>query len=172
MSAHQEVEEQAHHAQNPFDKRVAGTMAIIASLLAIVSVLGQHFNTETLLSQQIASDQWAYYQAKEIRKYAAQVAADNLAAANANPSLVDRYSKDVAKYSAQSAEIQRTALEHESERDKAARESYRFDFGEVFFEVAIVVSSLAILTKRKLFFTLGVLSAAVGIVTSVTGFWA
>ena len=171
MSVHEEVEEQAHHAQHPFDKRVAGTMAIIAALLAIVSVLGQHFNTETLLSQQIASDQWAYYQAKDIRKYAAQVAADSLTAANANPSMVDQYRKDITKYTAQSAAIQRTAREQEAERDKAARESYRFDFGEVFFEVAIVISSLAILTKRKMFFTLGVLSACIGIVVSITALW-
>jgi hypothetical protein len=42
---------------------VAGNMAIVAALLAIVSVLGQHYNTEELLKQQESSDQWAYYQA-------------------------------------------------------------------------------------------------------------
>ncbi len=74
MPAEQEVEEHIHHAHDPFDKTVAGTMAMIAALLAVVSVLGQHYNTEKLLNQQLISDQWAYYQAKDIRRYTAQVA--------------------------------------------------------------------------------------------------
>ena len=76
MAEHEEIEEHIHHAQQPFDKVVAGSMAFIAALLAIVSVLGQHYNTEVLLDQQQASDQWAFFQAKNIRHYSAQVGLD------------------------------------------------------------------------------------------------
>ena len=78
MAAEEEVAEHVHHAHEPYDKAVAGAMAIIAALLAIVSVLGQHFTTEKVLNQQLSSDQWAYYQAKDIRRYVAQVAEDDL----------------------------------------------------------------------------------------------
>ncbi len=78
MSANEEVEEHVHHAQNPFDKTVAGCMAIMAALLAVVSVFGQHFNTEKLLLQGKASDQWAYSQAKDIRHYVAEATRDIL----------------------------------------------------------------------------------------------
>ena len=53
MAEHEEIDEHIEHARNPFDKMVAGSMAIIAACLAVVSVLGQHFNTEKLLTQQL-----------------------------------------------------------------------------------------------------------------------
>ena len=51
-------------------------MAIIAAVLAVVSVLGHIATTEELLNQQKASDQWAYYQAKSIRRYTSEFAGD------------------------------------------------------------------------------------------------
>src|SRR5947209_6904095 len=106
MSAEEEVEEHVHHAHEPFDKRVAGSMAIIAALLAVVSVLGQHFNTEKLLSQQQASDQWAYYQAKDIRRYTAQLAGDILNQMKAEAGVAKKYAQDGARYKDQTAGIQ------------------------------------------------------------------
>jgi len=64
-----ELKEHAEHAREPFEKRVAATMAIIAAALAVVSVAGQICTTEELLLQQKASDQWAFYQAKSERRY-------------------------------------------------------------------------------------------------------
>jgi hypothetical protein len=167
----EQVEEHIHHAQNPFDKTVAGTMAIMAALLAVVSVLGQHFNTEKLLSQQLASDQWAYYQAKDIRRYTAQVAQDTLAQVKSNPDTIRKYAADASKYRQQTNEIQDKAREYEHERDKTGRKADYFHFGEVFLEVAIVFSSLAILSKRKVLFTAGVIAALAGVVIAATGYW-
>ena len=172
MSAHEEVEEQIHHAADPFDKTVAGTMAIIAALLAIVSVLGQHFNTEKLLNQQKASDQWAFYQAKDIRRYVAQVAQDSFAQAKADPQLAGKYGQDANRYKSQTAEIQDKAREFERERDHTGSRGDRFHFGEVFLEVAIVLSSLSILTRRRPLFVGGVASALIGMVIAITAYWA
>ena len=80
MSVDEELREHAEHAQNPFDKRVAATMAIIAAGLAVVSVLGHIATTEEMLKQQKASDQWSYYQAKSIRRYVSEVARDTFTA--------------------------------------------------------------------------------------------
>ncbi|HEX4770236.1 MAG TPA: DUF4337 domain-containing protein [Bryobacteraceae bacterium] len=170
MSAHEEVEEHIQHAQNPFDKAVAGTMAIIAACLAIVSVLGQHFNTEKLLEQQKASDQWAYYQAKDIRRYTAQVAGDVLLQMKADPAAAKKYSSDASKYRQQTTDIQDQAREFERERDKMGRQADSFHLGEVFLEVAIVFSSLSILAKRKLLFYGGLISAVIGFIISISGY--
>lgn len=160
MSAEEEVAEHSRHAQDPFDKIVAGTMAIIAASLAIVSVLGQHFNTEKLLSQQQASDQWAYYQAKDIRRYIAQSTGDTLSTVKGDPAAIKKYNDDSNRYKGQTAQIQHEAQEFEKERDKMGREADFFHFGEVFLELAIVLSSLSILTKRKPLFV-GAIAAAV-----------
>ena len=172
MSAEEEVEEHVQHARDPFDKVVAGSMAIIAALLAVVSVLGQHFNTEELLKQQQASDQWAFSQAKDIRRYSAQITGDTLAAMKAEPKLVNKYAQDSAKYREQHDSIQEQARDLEKERDESGRKANRFHFGEVFLEVAIVFSSLSILMKARPLFFAGAAGALVGIAIGASGWFA
>jgi hypothetical protein len=170
MSAHEEVEEHIEHARNPFDKVVAGCMAIIAASLAVVSVYGGHFNTEKLLTQQMASDQWAYYQAKDIRLYNAQLANDVFTQMKADPAVTKKYSADVSRYKRDKADIQEKARDFEKERDKMGDEADGFHVGEVFLEVAIVLSSLSILTKRRPLFYGGLVSAVVGALISIGGY--
>ena len=169
MPENEEISEHVHHAQEPFDKLVAGTMAIVAALLAIVTVLGQHFNTEKLLLQQKASDQWAYYQAKDIRRYTAQVASDVMSQMKADAKFASKYSDDSERYKKQTADIQDQALDFEKERDGVGKEADFYHFGEVFLEVAIVFSSLAILTRRKPMFIGGMISAVVGLAIAIYG---
>jgi len=171
MSVHEEVEEHVHHAHNPFDKTVAGAMAIIAAVLAVVSMLAQHYNTETVLSQQLASDQWSYYQGKDIRRYMAQATHDSLSALKGDEKLMSKYEQEAAKYRNQADSIQEKAREYENERNKTQHLALRFDFGEVLLEIGIVFSSLAILTKRKLFFGAGVISAAIGALIAAAARW-
>lgn len=170
MAGPDEIEEHVHKAHDPFDKIVAGTMAIIAALLAIVSVLGLHFISEKLLNQQLASDQWAYYQAKNIRHYSAQVARDLLAQAKAAPALTGTYAKDIVRYGEDMKEIQAKAKEYENERDVDGRRAEFLHTGEVFLEIAIVLSSLAILTKRKFWYMAGAVSALGGVIVAATAF--
>lgn len=172
MSPEEEVEEHVHHAGSPFDKAVAGTMAIIAALLAVVSVLGQHFNTEKLLAQGKASDTWAYSQAKDIRHYIAQSTRDSLKDLRPGSGLVATYDQDAKRYKKEAAEIQEKARDLEKERDALGEKADRFHLGEVFLEIAIVLSSLAILAKRKPLFWGGCLSGIAGVVIAVTAYWA
>jgi hypothetical protein len=172
MATHDEVEEHVHHAQEPFDKIVAGTMAIIAAVLAVVSVLGSHFNTEKIVEQQLASDQWAYYQAKDIRRYVAQVTQDSLAQLKPNSTAVQKYSDDANRYKTQTADIQQKARAFEEKRDQAGEKAERFHVGEVFLEVAIVLASLAILSKKRLLYLVGVVSALGGAAVAITAYWA
>src|SRR5258708_37760001 len=76
MSVDEELQEHAEHAKEPFDKKVAVTMAIIAAMLAVDGVMAHLLTTEELLLQQKASDQWSYYQAKSNRRYTSEVASD------------------------------------------------------------------------------------------------
>lgn len=170
--AEQEIQEHVHEAREPFDKRVAGTMAIIAALLAVVSVLGQHFNTEKLLAQGKASDQWAYAQAKDIRRYVAQTTRDTLKDLRPGSALISVYDQDTNTYKKQASDIQEKAREYENERDAFSVKAGRFHFGEVFLEVAIVLSSLAILTRQSGFYWAGIATALAGIVIAAGAYWA
>jgi len=135
----------------------------------VVSVLGQHFNTEKLLTQQKASDEWAYYQAKDIRRYTAQTTGDLLKALKLDATVVAKYDQDSERYRKQNSEIQDQARDFEKERDKMGRQADFFHFGEVFLELAIVLSSLSILFKRKPLFYFGATSALLGAAIATYG---
>jgi hypothetical protein len=166
MSVEEELQEHAEHAHNPFDKRVAGTMAIIAAALAVVSVMGHLMTTEELLNQQKASDQWSYYQAKSIRRYESEIARDMFAAMKNDKS--EQYAKNVEKYKKDDEEIQKEARALENESHLRGRQALRLHFGEVFLEVSIVFASLAILSKRPLLWYLGIAGGVAGATIAIT----
>jgi hypothetical protein len=171
MAVSEELHEQAEHARDPFDKRVAATMAILAAALAIVSVLGHITTTEELLLQQKASDQWSYYQAKSIRRYESEVARDMFAAMR-NDAKSEEYTKNGERYRKDDDEIQKQAQELENESHVRGRQALRLHFGEVFLEISIVLASLAILSKRALFWYTAIAGGAVGAVIGATAYFA
>jgi hypothetical protein len=170
MSVEEELQEHAEHAHDPFDKRVAASMAITAAALAVVSVLSHLATTEEIIQQQKASDQWSYYQAKSIRRYESEVARDMFAALK-NEKQSEQYAKNSEKYRKDDEEIQKTARELEDESHLKGRQELRLDFGEVFLELAIVLGSLSILTKRALLWYMAMAGAAAGVVIAASTYW-
>jgi hypothetical protein len=164
MSVTEELSENSEHAKAPFEKKVAATMAIIAAGLAVVSVFGQLFAYEELLKQAKASDQWAYYQAKSIRRYESDIARDlfkNLQGEGAAKG-VEKYAANIEKYQKEGEEIQVEARGLEKESELKGAQALRMHFGEIFLEMGIVFASLAILTKRNLIWIASILCAAAG----------
>lgn len=161
MSVGEELSEHAEKAKRPFEKKVAASMAVIAAALAIVSVFGQLLANEELLAQQKSSDQWAYYQAKSIRRYESEIARDlfqNLKGGEA----AQEYAKNLARYEHEEQEIQAEAKKLEAESALKGREALRMHIGEIFLEIGIVFATLAILTKRSIVWWTAIASAAVG----------
>jgi hypothetical protein len=145
-------------------------MAIIAAGLAVVAVLGHICTTEEILLQQRAADQWAFSQAKNIRRYVSEVAADIAGNLPGAPSagLVEKYKKNLDRYERETEENQKVAREFEAERDVRHRQAFRLHFGEVFLEIAIVFASLAILTKRNMLWWTSIVGAGIGLVIAAT----
>lgn len=167
MTETEELQEHAEHAKNPFEKRVAATMAILAAGLAVVSVLGHIATTDELLNQQKASDQWAYYQAKNIRRYQSEVARDLFTSMN-QPGKSQEYSKNAEKYRKDDEEIQKEAGALEKESHLRGRQALRLHFGEVFLEISIVFASLAILTKRAMMYWAALAVGFAGVAIAAT----
>ena len=167
MSAEEELQEHAEHAHNPFDKKVAASMAVIAACLAVVSVLGHIYTTEELLEQQKASDMWSEYQGKSIRRYESTFVADIMAVAKA-PDAAAKYKANVEKYDREGKELQEKARDHEHESKLSGQRALRLHLGEVFLEIAIVFASLAILAKRDLLWWVSLASGGLGAVIALT----
>jgi hypothetical protein len=172
MSVDEELHESAEHAKEPFDKKVAVTMAIIAAMLAVDGVMAHLLTTEELLSQQKASDQWAYYQAKSIRRYNSEIAAEIFKGfhSEATEPSAAKYEKNIEKYKKESEEVSDKAKEFEAESKLKGDQAHRLDYGEVFLEIGIVFASMAILTKRNLIWYVSIASATVGLIIALSMF--
>jgi Flp pilus assembly protein TadB len=170
MSVEEELQEKAEEARHPFDRKVAASMAVIAAALAIVAVLGHLTSTEEVLTQQKASDQWAYFQAKSIRRYESDIAREILSAMNDEGArkASAKYAGNAERYQKETEEIQEKANEFEKESRLKGLQAQRLHFGEVFLEIAIVLASLAILTHRKLVWATSITAAALGCAIALT----
>jgi hypothetical protein len=189
------IEHASHEngSHDPFDRRVAMTMVIVAALLAAVKVLGHRAHNDTLhyqilagISHTKASDQWAYFQAKKQRQYLYDSEARLLAVTAkdaGNPSsasdaakLAADWQKNAQRYEGETKEIEQEArkLEKEAEgyQEKSAaahHRSDRFDLGELGVELALVLLSVAILTKQQTFWYVGIAVGLAGAGVAVSG---
>jgi Domain of unknown function (DUF4337) len=91
------------HGGGSASLRVAVTLSILAVLVALVTLLGHRAHTEELLLQTQASDQWAFFQAKNIRLHEMQSVAGMLGTfAPVEKAMAEvlreKYLKDVERY--------------------------------------------------------------------------
>ena len=153
---------------------VSLTISILAVLVAGAALLSHRAHTEELLLQSQATDQWAYYQAKNIRWHEVQSIADLLGALapqdkEKTAAVRDKYLKEVERYESDKGEISDKAKELEKERDLTSRRADRFDGGEALLEVGLVICSITLLTKRRAFWFAGMVVGALGVVMALTG---
>jgi Domain of unknown function (DUF4337) len=175
MSEGMELPEQEEYEKHPLTIPVSVTMAILAVLGAIVTLLGHRAHTEELLLQAQATDQWAYYQAKNIRLHEMQAVADilgHLAPVDKEKTanVHEKYVKEVERYQNDKESISDKAKDLEAERDLVSRRADRFDGGEVFLEMGLVICSLTLLTKKRFFWVSGIAVAVAGLLLAATGF--
>jgi hypothetical protein len=163
-------------------------LAVTTVLLALAATLSTlrvgSFSNRSILRQAQASDQWSYYQAKSIKAYLYELQKDKLQLElkllDDNPpknaqeefaKKIDTYSKRVARYDQEKEDIQKEARNLESERDLATRHSQTFGVAVILLQLAILLSSIAALMKKKPVWFLGLALGAVGCVYFANGFW-
>jgi len=175
----EELEERRDKA---FSRRVALTTAIYAVVLAIASLGGNNSMKDMLLAQQQSSDQWAFYQAKVIREhlYRAQklVMEAELADAAAvrGPrqdrlqALAKQFADEEQRYNTEKKDIEKDAKKLEHERDVNRDRDPYFDYAEVLLQIAIVCSSVSILSTSRPMFWFSMSLALLGVVFTMNGF--
>jgi len=153
---------------------VSLTMAILAVFVAAVSLLGHRAHTEEILLQNKVTDTWAYYQAKGVR-------ARNLEALDELLQAIDNKNEEKAKqadqdfqagaiaYHNDQKKLYDEAQDLERELKKQTLRANIFDVGEVFLEIALVVTSITLLTDSRRYWYLGMALACVGIVVAASG---
>jgi hypothetical protein len=173
----EEINELHEHAErareNPSLAPVTLTMAVLAVLVAAVSLLGHRAHTEEIILQNKVTDQWAYFQAKNMRLHTDELFADLAGVvaskdADGAAKLQEKAHAEAERYKDEKKELE--AKGHELERDFAVthRKADRFDLGEGFLEVALVITSITLLSGRRIFWHLGLLIAAMGVLAAAS----
>ena len=171
----QELQEHAEHGKHdPTLAPVSLTMALLAVLVAVVALLGHRAHTEELVLQTKSTDQWAFYQAKNIRRHNDEFFTDLTSVtpttdAAALAKLREKYSQEAERYKDEQKDIESEARKLEGEVATERKRADRYDLAEVFLEIGLVITSITLLSGRRLFWHLGILMGVVGIVVAVMG---
>ena len=162
----EEVEE--NEKKEAWTLHVALSTAIIAVLAAIAGLVGNHHANEAMLDEIKSSNHWAYYQAKSIKSEIATSTAQMMAAIGkpADPALAAR----TEKYEKEKEEIKKTADEEDKSSEHHMRQHMVFAKSVTIFQIAIAISAIAILTRRKLMWYFSMALSAAGTFYLIMGF--
>lgn len=82
--------------------------------------------------------------------------------------LHDKSAQEADRYKHEKEEIQDKARDLEREVATERGRADRYDLAEVFLEIGLVITSITLLSGRRLFWYLGIVFSVVGIATSIT----
>jgi hypothetical protein len=152
--------EHAEHASGE-NKKIALLIAVIALCLALSETLGKGAQTESIAKNVEASNLWAFFQAKSIRRTTVQTAAEQAkialpsdeAAKAAAQKQIDAWQKTAARYRSEpetgegTEQLSERAKHAEEERDLATAKYHHFELASAAFQIGIVLASAAIITS-------------------------
>lgn len=171
-----EFSEQLKEGAEESMMHVSLIIAILAVLVAMVTVLGHREHTEAVLEQTRAADQWNEYQARRIRVQELETTSDLLSLQPSNDAAavqekLKSYKTKMAKWELELDKDADVAHELEDSVDHAERRAARFDLGEAMLQISVVLASITLLTRHNRYVWAAVLVAAVGLVISASAFF-
>jgi len=163
MGAHESMEhaEHAEHA-SASNKNIALLIAVIALFLALSETLGKGAQTESISKNVEASNLWAFFQAKSIRRTVVQATSDQArlslglmgdeAAKAALAKQIDDWKKTADRYRSEpetgegQEQLAARAKEAEHARDLAMARYHHYEVASAAFQIGIVLASATIIT--------------------------
>jgi len=187
---HEQIEEGAEEKKERWIMVLALSTAVMAVLAAFAGLLaGDHAN-EALIERMKASDQWNYYQAKNLKQAilintdqilkavgpatagAGQAAThpgeSSAATAAAATAAADR-SAAIARYEKEKAEIQKKADEAEKASEAHLAKHVPLARAVTAFQIAIAISAISVLTRRRILWYAGLVLSTAGIFFLILG---
>jgi hypothetical protein len=170
----------AEEKKEPWLNYLALTTVIFAVCATLSTLKGGGFSTRAVMSQSQASDQWSYFQAKSIKGYLYELQKErleldlkNLKAASRSEydKKIDGYAQKIKKYDEEKADIKKKAEDLEKTRDLSQKHSGAFGLAAMFLQIAILLSSIAALMKKKLFWYIGMGAGCFGLLYFFNGFF-
>jgi hypothetical protein len=174
----QELKEHAEEAHKRGMLEVSMTMAVLAVIIALLTMLGHRTHNEEVVIQDQATDQWNYYQAKKTQLLTAQSTVDTSEMFREDPghrgekarANIEKYGAIVEKNSDKQKDIDAEARKLEAEVKLQAERATRFDYGESLVAIALVITSITLMTSRRAFWLVGIVVACLGTLVGLSAF--
>jgi len=173
----QELQENAEHGSHESSLRpVAFTMSVLAVLVAVTTVLGHRTHTEAVLDQNKATDQWNEYQAHKIRANDTMLTMDLLNVVtvsdkDAAQKIANSYADHEAKWTDDLKEAKEKAEGLEKKVELAEARADRFDLAEALLEIGLVITSVTLLTRSRIYWYFGMIFSLGGIVSGISAYF-
>jgi Domain of unknown function (DUF4337) len=183
-----EVAEQISASKDERSKWVGVYIGVLAVLLAICSVGGGNAAKDATRSNIEASNTWAFFQAKNIRRNSIAIAADDLELRLASQPAMPadarkRFEDKIKDYRAQIQKLttdpdRKEGLDElfvkakalEVERDAALRRDPYFDWSQALLQIAVVLASVHLIIGNMWLLGLSGGLGALGILLAFNGF--
>jgi hypothetical protein len=173
----------ADEKKEPWLNQMALATVILAVCATLSTFKGGSYSTMSVISQALASDQWAFYQAKSTKQHLYELQVEQFRlqamalpisnpAATAYAQRISDYQTQIARYSQEKKEIEAKAHDLESQRDEAKRHGKPFGIAVIFLQVAILLNSIAGLMKVNKIWWASIPVGVVGITFFADGFLA
>lgn len=171
---HESLKEATEHGQHGGGEegpswvgQVALTAAVLAVTAAVAALLAGHHANEAMIEQMKATDQWSYYQAKGIKMSQVETRIALLSALKQDPheddkKKVEKYEKDQESIKEKAEELEKSSEHHMGRHVTLAR-------SVTAYQVAIALSAVSVLSKRKLIWFFSLALGLVGTVFMVQG---
>ena len=158
ISLEDQMETIHHHAEHTQERWLlwcALISAVLAVSAAISGLYASHYANEAMLEQMHATDHWGYYQAKGIKAMITEMRSETAPSAALKEKL-EAYKKEQERIREQASEeeLQVQILMHKHELLAKAVTA---------FQVAIAVTAMSAITRRKHFLWLTFILALLGI---------
>lgn len=157
--AHETIEEHAPHA-DPWARRVAMLVSLLAAVLAVTEIGGKQAQNAYLTHHVALSNHWAFFQARNVRAVVRTSEADLLASLpNAADPAVQARIKDARDNAARMhddpqsgdgmKQLEAKARDEETARDHAEHRYHSFEYAVGGLEIAIVLASVSVITRMR-----------------------
>ena len=163
---HEQIEEGAEEKRERWTLFLALSTAFMAVLAAFAGLLAGHHANEALVERMKASDQWNFYQAKNLKQ---EIAVNTDMILQALGKVGVDHSKDIARYEKEKAEIKKQAEENQTVSEAHLAKHIPLSRAVTAFQIAIAISAIAVLTRRKVLWYTGLVLTAIGIVFLIVG---
>ncbi len=160
---HEEIKEKTSEllkeGENKSFLYIAISTALMAVFAAVAGLMAGHYSNEALIDQIRSSDQWAFYQAKSIKAEVRSLKKPEEQSSSKTPEMQKAEEEAISKKA--------ESYEHSSEMNLSRH--VKLAGAVTLFQVAIAISAISILSKKRVLWLAGMVFALVGVVFFVAG---